>query len=155
MDLSVPVNQTTATSQAICKYPPTINVCGSCRRPLPRCYVCQLYIGMINPNLEFNRMMTERRKTLDAQHGTIDAPFESDHHVFDVGRWFFFCQRCKHGGHATCTDEWFASSSSRISNLPIKKARDQDISSDELTAVYSRGVCGVNGCRCECTLYGY
>jgi hypothetical protein len=44
------------------------------------------------------------------------------HNVFDYGKWFIWCQNCKHGGHASCIDSWF-----RLHE-----------------------VCGVHGCECSC-----
>ena len=57
---------------------------------------------------------------------------ETPHNVLAFGQWFFFCQHCKHGGHAACIDDWFEGEdkSSRKSN--------------------GRDVCGVNGCLCHC-----
>lgn len=49
-----------------------------------------------------------------------------DQNLFDQGKWFMWCQRCKHGGHAGCLDKWFSEGSRRI--------------------------CGVNGCSCKCSI---
>ena len=57
-----------------------------------------------------------------------DSQKNPDHNVLDFGRWLFFCQRCKHGGHASCIDSWF----------------EGDNASEK------RSVCGVNGCNCRC-----
>ena len=48
-----------------------------------------------------------------------------DQNLFDRGRWFMWCQRCKHGGHAGCLDKWFSG---------------------------GRRICGVNGCSCNCSM---
>ena len=49
---------------------------------------------------------------------------KSDHNILEFGRWLFFCQRCKHGGHAACISDWFSEN--------------------------DRTTCGVNGCTCLC-----
>jgi hypothetical protein len=54
------------------------------------------------------------------------------HNVLALGQWFFFCQHCKHGGHAACIDDWFEG-----------EGRDTNRSG-------GREVCGVNGCACHC-----
>jgi hypothetical protein len=48
-----------------------------------------------------------------------------DQNLFDQGKWFMWCQRCKHGGHAGCLDKWFSG---------------------------GRHTCGVNGCSCKCSM---
>ena len=48
-----------------------------------------------------------------------------DQNLFEQGKWFMWCQRCKHGGHAGCLDKWFAG---------------------------GRRTCGVNGCSCKCSV---
>lgn len=57
---------------------------------------------------------------------------ETPHNVLAFGQWFFFCQHCKHGGHAACIDDWFEGE-----NKNRKKSDGRD-------------VCGVNGCLCHC-----
>lgn len=47
-----------------------------------------------------------------------------EQNLFDQGKWFMWCQRCKHGGHAGCLDKWFSE---------------------------GRQTCGVNGCSCKCS----
>jgi hypothetical protein len=42
-----------------------LNFCSSCNQELPRCYVCRLYMGMINPYLELNRAMRQKRINAD------------------------------------------------------------------------------------------
>ena len=110
------------------KQKPILNCCPNCKKPLPRCYVCQLYMGLVNPHLEFNRIMNQKRDMVDNSKEKIDS-FESkqEHNVLEFGSWFFFCQRCKHGGHAACIDAWFEGDKSN-----------------------GRSICGVNGCDCNC-----
>jgi hypothetical protein len=156
------------------KQKPVINFCASCKKPLPRCYVCQLYVGLVNPHAEVSRIQSQKRRVLDrakaaskasaSQGGggtsssggggggssssstTISALASAgattpqlhmqdvdDHNVLDFGRWLFFCQRCKHGGHASCIDQWFEGDSEII-----------------VGGQGRRIVCGVNGCDCLC-----
>jgi hypothetical protein len=133
-----------------------INCCPNCKKPLPRCYVCQLYMGLVNPHAEFNRAIARKRNAEALQlsfssssisnnnvvsEGVVvpnlidNSPLvKRDHNVLDFGRWFFFCQHCKHGGHASCIDGWF----DRV---------DPDHSN---TSNIHERVCGVNGCSCLC-----
>ena len=111
---------------------PVISCCPNCKKPLPRCYICLLYMGMINPQVEYNRAVQRKRieeevaKENDEndEDGGVDAndPALHEHNVLDYGRWFMFCQLCKHGGHAGCLEKWFS----------------------------GHHVCGVNGCNCLC-----
>ena len=29
------------------------------------------------------------------------------HNMLAFGQWYFFCQHCKHGGHAACIESWY------------------------------------------------
>ena len=58
----------------------------------------------------------------------VSPKAEVQHNVLDYGRWMYFCQRCKHGGHASCIDSWFAGDANFT----------------------KRDICGVNGCDCRC-----
>lgn len=117
------------------KQRPVINFCPSCKKPLPRCYVCQLYVGLVNPHAEISRVIAQRRRiaerTSDGGGAKVVAEAvaggeedKSDHNILEFGRWLFFCQRCKHGGHAACISDWFSEN--------------------------DRTTCGVNGCTCLC-----
>lgn len=136
------------------KQKPIINFCPKCKKPLPRCYVCQLYMGFVNPHAEVNRILAERRRSAErgrhsaisngvSIHGhtsgganmtpngevdTLDTKAEHQHNVLDFGRWLYFCQKCKHGGHASCIESWF----------------EGDVNFN------ARSICGVNGCDCRC-----
>lgn len=152
LDLATTQQQQTANSAFTRKQRPVLNCCVHCKRQLPRCYVCQLYLGMINPNLQLHRMAAQQRLIRDARPGlpsTIELEKIEDH-VLEYGQWFFFCQRCKHGGHATCIDEWFSSTLS-MTSLDSKPNAESE-SSDRLFVQQHR-LCGVNGCSCQCTLY--
>jgi hypothetical protein len=87
---------------------------------------------------------------IEPSHLELQAPsaanhhsnqLKSDHNVIDFGRWFFFCQHCRHGGHATCIDQWFGGA-----NSSEGRALD-DFNNLKAT---QRIVCGVNGCNCNC-----
>lgn len=142
------------------KQKPVINFCPSCKKPLPRCYVCQLYMGLVNPHAEVSRILAQKRRLLDRakavrahaqgiekgtaaqqagkavssvqQHSQQDL---DEHNVLEFGRWLFFCQKCKHGGHASCIDHWFEGESESVMGGEVAR----------------RTVCGVNGCDCQCS----
>ena len=112
---------------------PLISCCPNCKKPLPRCYICLLYMGMINPQVEYSRAIQRKRLEEDMVKDNIeydeDGGFDgnnalvNEHNVLDYGRWFMFCQLCKHGGHAGCLEKWFSG---------------------------GHRICGVNGCNCLC-----
>ena len=134
------------------KQKPVINFCPNCKKPLPRCYVCQLYIGMVNPHAEVSRILAQKRQVLDQAKAAVrsqstnatTAPsvktslvtqYADAHNVLEFGRWLYFCQRCKHGGHASCIDHWFEGEAQSVAGgVPLR-----------------REVCGVNGCDCHCS----
>jgi hypothetical protein len=62
--------------------------------------------------------------------GAFGYSDEVPHNVLSFGQWFFFCQHCKHGGHAACIDDWFEG--------------------EDHNRERGREVCGVNGCSCHC-----
>ena len=106
-------------------------------------------MGLINPQVEVKMTLARRNHTLstlgtgtqppsntngsgataslshrkdDRENEDVDASLQH-HNVFDYGKWFIWCQNCKHGGHASCIDSWFQQ---------------------------QHNVCGVNGCDCKC-----
>jgi hypothetical protein len=121
------------------------------KKPLPRCYICRLRVGLLNPQLEFQRLQQALRtkkqhQNEDAQRQNaaaaaasgdfglgasspavvstvVPAPVAEDS-VIAAGKWLYFCQKCKHGGHANCIDQWFQ--------------------------IFGQVKCGVNGCSCVC-----
>ena len=112
---------------------PIISCCPNCKKPLPRCYVCLLYMGLVNPQLEYNRIARQRQlltakpkpgaqQVAAVEDTNKDRDKEDRHNVLDFGKWFTWCQHCRHGGHAACLNDWFA----------------------------DHGSCGVNGCDCAC-----
>jgi hypothetical protein len=146
---------------------------------------------MVNPYLELNRVMTQKRLSADkllqtpasagpsagappggsarqssshaegddaSTHSGIsgswnhaqDAGAEAkDHNVVSFGKWFFFCQHCRHGGHANCVDQWFGGTGN------VAAERKPVLCSvigakEEADVPVKRMVCGVNGCDCRC-----
>ena len=103
-------------------------------------------MGIINPLVEYNRVATSgnlQRKiasngSATATTNTSVVKSTSGNKVIDntnnediklhqfnslnFGKWFTWCQHCRHGGHAGCLNDWFE----------------------------GQGSCGVNGCDCNC-----
>lgn len=76
---------------------------------------------------------------------------KSDHNIIDFGKWFFFCQYCRHGGHANCIDEWFGDNIDEESIKIQNGIINLDITSSQHSfKSKSRQVCGVNSCLCKC-----
>jgi hypothetical protein len=78
------------------------------------------------------------------------AAKEAEHNTIPFGKWFFFCQHCRHGGHANCIDQWFGGSGSVSSDPvlcgPVATAGTAGVGAPSVKRV----VCGVNGCDCKC-----
>lgn len=133
--------------------------------------------GMVNPYLELNRVMTQKRISADrllasgdsikggggpSSSGFGDDPAgsgsgstagstgckEIEHNSVSFGKWFFFCQHCRHGGHATCIDQWFGGTGA-VSSSQAQESVGSPSLCVEVGAV-KRRVCGVNGCDCRC-----
>jgi hypothetical protein len=131
------------TSAWLRRQRPVMNCCANCKKPLPKCYICLNHMGLVNPQVEVKTTLARRsHAATQAAHAAVesghvtggggcngpagghkeDAGELQHHNVFDYGKWFIWCQNCKHGGHASCIDSWFN----------------------------SHDVCGVNGCECSC-----
>jgi len=78
-----------------------LSCCPQCRKPLPRCSICMLSLGALNPYME---LMKERstRGVETTERGNVNM----SNLVF--AEWFTWCIRCKHGGHAHHMNGWFA-----------------------------------------------
>ena len=84
-----------------------------------------------------------------------------DHNVLDFGRWLFFCQRCKHGGHASCVSSWFDGSTGQghgqgqyCQEITTNASANANANANLIktkTGLKRRSVCGVNGCDCQCS----
>jgi hypothetical protein len=79
---------------------PVLSCCPHCRKPLPRCSVCMLSLGALNPFLDLQaRAGRSGRQSPDDLTTASNLPF---------AEWFSWCMRCKHGGHAHHMVGWFA-----------------------------------------------
>lgn len=82
--------------------------CPSCRKPLPRCVLCLLHMGM----------------PLDGLQAVTEDPQQEGNDKKDLGGmafWFSWCQTCRHGGHAIHLMQWF----SRNVECPVSDCRCQ------------------------------
>jgi hypothetical protein len=115
---------------------------------------------MANPYRELKRFEDQRRNNEDninigqridhkissLKEDDLTSESDKEQNVLDFGRWFLFCQFCRHGGHASCLDEWFG-------DLFDKSDGIEDIKDSKLLGEFNnRAVCGVNGCNCYCKL---
>jgi len=69
---------------------PTVCSNQTCRKPLPRCALCLLRLGMPLPTQDQNQESSSDKKTSG------------------IELWFTWCQSCRHGGHLIHMEEWFA-----------------------------------------------
>jgi WD repeat-containing protein mio len=82
-----------------------LSCCPSCRKPLPRCAICMLPLGALNPYAELTRQRS-RSVRPSSGGGTNDELVLLSSLPF--AEWFTWCVRCKHGGHAHHMVGWFA-----------------------------------------------
>jgi len=90
---------------------PVLSCCPSCRKPLPRCVICLLPMGCLNPYLELkrergDRIMASSRTSSGGGYGSVDESLSGLANI-PLAEWFTWCMRCKHGGHAHHLIEWF------------------------------------------------
>eukprot|EP00743_Colponemidia_sp_Colp-15_P004686 GILK01005049.1.p1 GENE.GILK01005049.1~~GILK01005049.1.p1 ORF type:complete len:1033 (+),score=162.65 GILK01005049.1:118-3216(+) len=87
--------------------------CPNCKKPLPRCSLCLLPLGCVNPFHEvMQRKLKEKQqpqqmdssRNLLAGGGFAPTTILSSTKLDD---WFTWCQTCRHGGHAIHIREWF------------------------------------------------
>ena len=88
-------------------------------------------------NINTNSQAVALRNKTQAQYNVekdnhMSNSDEPPHNILAFGQWFFFCQHCKHGGHAVCIEDWFQGEGEEGDRLD------------------GREVCGVNGCSCRC-----
>jgi|MDSY01.2.fsa_nt_gb WD40 repeat protein len=81
---------------------PVLSCCPSCRNHLPRCYVCLLSLGSINPYMEQKRQQTASKPTVKRRDVQV-----KEMSTLNFSEWFTWCQICKHGGHADHILQWF------------------------------------------------
>ncbi|CAB9496206.1 GATOR complex protein MIOS [Seminavis robusta] len=111
-------------NQWLSKMKPVLSCCPSCQKPLPRCAICLLSLGALNPYMELTR---ERERTTRVGQVTLPVPDDlSSLANLPFAEWFTWCMTCKHGGHAHHLVGWFANHS----------------------------VCPVSGCDCRCQFDG-
>jgi hypothetical protein len=96
-------SQDTHANQWLSKMKPVLSCCPTCRKPLPRCAICMLSLGSLNPYIELTKERGRGR-------GTPPPPDDlSTLQSLPFAEWFTWCMRCKHGGHAHHMIGWFAS----------------------------------------------
>lgn len=74
----------------------------------------------------------------------------AEHNSISFGKWFFFCQHCRHGGHANCIDQWFGGTGNASSEPILCSPVSAKAATGSAIAPVKRVVCGVNGCDCKC-----
>jgi len=105
---------------------PVLSCCPQCKKPLPRCAVCLLSMGCLNPYIELQRergaysrgggagkQLQQQQQGAEDLSGLASVPFSD---------WWSWCLKCKHGGHAHHLNSWFEKHST----------------------------CPVSGCDCRC-----
>jgi len=109
---------------------PVLTCCPQCKKPLPRCSICLLSLGCLNPYMELQRERNQYPRSgmsgnggggniqgMEDLSGLASIPFAT---------WFSWCMRCKHGGHAHHLCGWFE----------------------------KHDTCAVSGCDCRCQFDG-
>jgi hypothetical protein len=112
------------TNQWLSKMKSVLSCCPQCRKPLPRCAICLLSMGCLNPYMELTR-----ERSRPGLRGNSLLPGQDDMSKVSnlpFAEWFTWCMRCKHGGHAHHLVGWFA----------------------------NHDVCPVSGCECQCQFDG-
>ncbi|KAG7362787.1 zinc-ribbon like family protein [Nitzschia inconspicua] len=112
------------TNQWLSKMQPLLNCCPQCRKPLPRCSICLLSLGALNPYMELTRQRQGTRAVGGKNSQTSDDL--SSLSSMSFAEWYTWCMRCRHGGHAHHMLGWFA----------------------------NQKTCPVSGCNCECEFDG-
>jgi hypothetical protein len=83
------------------KQNPVLSCCpnSQCKKPLPRCAICLLPLGCLNPFLELKKLKKDGVQNVDDLSELSSLKFEE---------WFTWCMRCKHGGHSHHMIGWFS-----------------------------------------------
>lgn len=130
---------------------------------------------MVNPYLQVQRIAEDMRTNNHAQHGNRRPPTgynssgnKIEDSLIGFGRWFLFCQRCRHGGHTTCVSSWFEHHQHRSEKSEVRYLIKISVFSffylTNISQMYCfpidnkqnqgdvriKTICGVNGCNCEC-----
>ncbi|PIK53861.1 putative WD repeat-containing protein mio [Apostichopus japonicus] len=80
--------------------------CYVCRKPLPRCSLCQMNMGTTSGTSKLLPQRNKSSKALQSSTGGGDNAVKAS---FDV--WFTWCQSCRHGGHGCHLRDWFSTHS--------------------------------------------
>jgi hypothetical protein len=109
------------------KQRPRMLLCPSCGKSLPRCELCLLPLGCINPVMQLQHELSIRNAPYHSGSGKRGITEQEGGRLRDSSRledFWSFCNSCKHGGHSSHLAEWFA----------------------------TKTVCPVAECMCQCTL---
>jgi hypothetical protein len=91
-------------NQWLSKMKPVLSCCPQCRKPLPRCSICMLSLGVLNPYMELTR-----ERSRPGPRGIATAPDDLSMLAnLPFAEWFTWCMRCNHGGHAHHLVGWFS-----------------------------------------------
>ena len=82
---------------------PQLNCCPQCRKPLPKCSICLLPMGCLNPYLELKR---ERNSIASGMKRNVRSDLSPLANI-QFAEWWTWCINCKHGGHAHHLIGWF------------------------------------------------
>lgn len=105
-----------------------LSCCPKCRKPLPRCSICLLSLGCLNPYAEFKKTPACHIASNSVSNRGGGGQFNKNNDFVSslanlpFAEWFTWCMKCKHGGHAHCLVEWFS----------------------------DHNTCPVSGCDCQC-----
>ena len=87
--------------------------CPRCKKPLPRCSICQQHMGCPDPAEAAAALgPAAPRPPATASNAGAHTGAEERPHWETVssgfGHWMMWCQTCRHGGHAEHLLEWFS-----------------------------------------------
>ena len=83
---------------------PVLTCCPQCKKPLPRCSICLLSLGCLNPYMELQRERNQYPRSgmigSSGGAGNIQGVVEDLSGLANIpfAEWFTWCMRCKHGG---------------------------------------------------------
>ena len=83
-----------------------VTACPRCKKPLPRCAICQQHLGCPDPDplLDQSRLSAKGQER-PSQEATRQVHWDAVSSSF--GHWMVWCQSCRHGGHAAHVQTWF------------------------------------------------
>ncbi|KAL7519277.1 hypothetical protein ACHAWX_004064 [Stephanocyclus meneghinianus] len=144
---------------------PVLTCCPTCKKPLPRCSICLLSLGCLNPYMELQRERNQHPRGggpmivgggSEDLSGLANIPFTRFNLMLNLyficsAEWFTWCMRCKHGGHGTlfCDIPPLLCGSLK---LLIQHRRRK---AHHLVGWFSKhATCAVSGCDCHCQFDG-